>query len=82
MEQFGHEVEDAAKRWSRDPAVKGDLTFLGRLWGLVLLAAGLWLFADVTIGLGMPQVPLSDLWPVALIVLGGIVVVRGAARRT
>ncbi len=82
MEGFGHEVEDAANRWSRDPGVKQNLTFLGRFWGLCLLAVGIWLFAGVTLGYDLPRVPLRDLWPVALIVLGGAVLVRGLSRRT
>ena len=82
MEGFGREVEDAAHRWSRDPGVKRNVTYLGRLWGLALLVAGAWLFAGVTLGYDLPSVPLRDLWPVALIVLGGAVILRGFARRT
>ena len=82
MESFGKEVEASANRWSRDPGVKGNLTFLGRLWGLALVAAGVWLFAGVTLGYDLPSLPLRDLWPIGLIVLGGAVVVRGVARRT
>ena len=82
MEAFGKDVEDAANRWSHDPAVKQNLTFLGRFWGLLVLAVGIWLFAGVTLGYDLPSVPLRDLWPVALIVLGGAVIVRGFGRRT
>jgi hypothetical protein len=78
----GNEAEGAANRWSYDPRVTQNLTFVGRLWGLVLLAAGIWLFAGVTLGYDLPRVPLRDLWPVALIVLGGAVILRGLARRT
>ena len=82
MEGFGTEVEDAAKSWSHDPRVKQNLTFLGRLWGLVLLAVGVWLFAGVTLGYDLPSLPLRDLWPVGLIVVGGAVILRGLGRRT
>ena len=82
MEGFGREVEDAANRWSRDPGVKSNLTLLGRFWGLVLLAVGAWLFAGVTLGYDLPSIPVRDLWPLLLIVLGGFVLVRGLARRT
>jgi hypothetical protein len=82
MEGFGKEVEDAANRWSQDPGVKTNLTLLGRFWGLVLLAVGAWLFAGVTLGYDLPSLPVRDLWPVLLIVLGGLVLVRGLARRT
>jgi hypothetical protein len=82
METFGKEVEGAADRWTHDAGVKQNLTFLGRMWGLVLLAAGVWLFAGVTLGYDLPSLPLRDLWPVALIVLGGAVILRGLSRRT
>ena len=82
MEGLGKEVEVAAKSWSHDPNVKRNLTVLGRMWGLVLLAAGVWLFAGVTLGYDLPSLPLRDLWPVALIVLGGAVILRGFGRRT
>ena len=82
MQSFGHEVEDVASRWSRDPSVKGSFTFVGRIWGLVLLVAGAWLFAGVTLGYDLPSVPLRELWPLALIALGGAVILRGFARRT
>jgi len=82
MEGLGKEAEDAAHRWSNDPGVKQNLTFLARMWGLVLLAAGVWLFAGVTLGYDLPSLPMRDLWPVALIVLGGAVILRGLARRT
>jgi len=82
MEGLGREVEDAAQRWSKDPGVKSNLTMLGRLWGLVLLAVGAWLFAGVTLGYDLPSVPVRDLWPLLLIVLGALVLARGLARRT
>ena len=82
MEGFGKEVEDAANRWSKDPGVKGNLTLLGRMWGLLLVAVGVWTFIGVTLGYDLPAVPIRDLWPLALIVLGGVVIVRGLARRT
>jgi hypothetical protein len=82
MEGLGREVEDAAQRWSKDPGVTSNLTMLGRLWGLVLLAVGAWLFAGVTLGYDLPSVPVRDLWPLLLIVLGALVLVRGLARRT
>ncbi|MBI3749746.1 MAG: hypothetical protein HY262_13020, partial [Chloroflexi bacterium] len=38
--------------------------------GAVLLAIGLWYFADQTLGLALPRLRWNDLWPIALIVLG------------
>jgi hypothetical protein len=52
-----------------------------RIWGLIVLAIGLWLFADVTLGLTLPRIPLRDLWPVALIVIGVGVILQGASGR-
>jgi hypothetical protein len=82
METFGKEVEDAATRWSKDPGVKSNLSVLGRMWGVLILAVGVWTFIGVTLGYDLPSVPLRDLWPLALILLGGAVIIRGLARRT
>jgi len=81
-QSLGHEVEDAARRWGENPAVKETADLAGRLWGLVLLGFGLWFFADVTLKLDLPSVRWSELWPVILIVIGGFVVLRGLARRS
>jgi hypothetical protein len=78
---LGREAEAAARRWGENPAVKETADVAGRVWGLVLLAFGLWFFADVTLDMDLPNVRWSEVWPVILIVLGGIVVVRGLARR-
>jgi hypothetical protein len=79
---LGREAEEAAKRWGENPAVKETADLAGRLWGLVLLAFGLWFFADVTLKLDLPSLRWGELWPVVLIVLGGFVVLRGLARRS
>jgi len=79
---LGREAEAAAKRWGENPAVKETADVAGRIWGLVLLAFGLWFFADVTLRLDLPNVRWSEVWPVFLIVVGGFVVVRGLARRS
>jgi hypothetical protein len=81
-EALGREAEAAAKRWGESPAVKETADLATRLWGLVLLAFGLWFLADVTLGLDLPNLRWSELWPIVLIVVGGFVVVRGLARRT
>ncbi len=52
----------------------------GRIWGLVLLVAGLWLAARITLKLDVPMIPWGDLWPLLLIALGGLVIL-GAWRR-
>ena len=43
-------------------------------FGLVLVAIGLWFFADYTLGLDMPTIRWSQLWPLILIGIGGLVV--------
>ena len=80
-ERFGKQAEAAGKRLAADPAVAGAALTVTRTWGLLILAVGLWFFTDVTLGLDMPNVPWSDLWPLALILLGVVIVVRGMARR-
>ena len=43
-------------------------------------AIGLWFFAERTLGIDMPDIRWSQLWPVILIVIG-VVVLLGALRR-
>ena len=82
-EKFGKEAEAAAKRWSKDPTVVGAADTATRVWGLFVLAVGVWFFADITLGIEMPAIAWRDVWPVALIALGLAVLVRGmASRRT
>jgi len=82
-EKLGHEAEAAAQRWSKDPTVVGAADTATRVWGLLVLAVGLWFFADITLGMDMPAIAWRDVWPVALVVLGLAVLVRGmASRRT
>jgi hypothetical protein len=80
-ERFGREAEAAAERWSKDPSVVAAGDTAARVWGLVVLGAGLWFFTDITLGMDMPAVAWRDVWPLALIVLGLVVVLRGVARR-
>jgi hypothetical protein len=80
-ERFGRRAEETANRWSRDPSVVHAADTAGRVWGLLLLAVGLWFFADVTLGYDMPSIAWSDVWPIALIGIGLLVLVRGMSRR-
>jgi hypothetical protein len=54
--------------------------FLSLFVGIFLIAIGLWFFADRTLGLDMPDIRWSQLWPVILIVIG-VVVLFAATRR-
>jgi hypothetical protein len=58
-----------------DPGRWGTIIF-----GVILLAVGLWFFADQTLGLDMPRLRWSELWPIFIIVLGGWIVL-GSMRR-
>ena len=44
--------------------------------GLVILAVGLWYFADRTLGLELPRLEADQLWPIAVIGLGVWLIVR------
>lgn len=81
MQTFGREVEEAAQRIGHDPEVRAGADLFGRLFGLVLVALGAWFFADYTLAMDLPHVRWNELWPIALILLGGLIVLRGAQRR-
>jgi hypothetical protein len=81
MERFGEEARQAGERWSKAPGVVRATDTAGRVWGLIVLAIGLWFFADVTLGYDMPSIAWRDLWPIVLIGIGLVVVVRGMTRR-
>jgi hypothetical protein len=49
--------------------------------GLALIAVGLYYFLDRTLGLDMPAIQWSSLWPVILIVVGGLILLRSFERR-
>ena len=78
---LGREAEDAVNRLATNPAVRDAADTAGRVWGLILLVAGLWLFAAITLRLDLPNVAWADFWPLLLIVFGGLIVIRGLARR-
>lgn len=50
------------------------------IFGAILVAVGLWFFADQTLGLDMPRLRWSELWPILIIALGGWIVL-GSMRR-
>ena len=50
------------------------------LVGLILLGIGIWFFAEHTLGIDLPTIRWSQLWPIILIVIGGAIVL-GALRR-
>ncbi len=80
-ERLGREAEAAGQRLAKDPSWQRAGDTAARMWGLIVLAVGVWFLADVTIGLDMPNVPWGDIWPLGLILIGLLIVVRGAGRR-
>jgi hypothetical protein len=63
-------------RRSSDPGRLGTI-----ILGLVLLVIGLWFFADQTLGLDMPSLRWSQLWPLFIIGLGAWIAI-GSMRRS
>lgn len=81
MEAFGREAQAAGERFGKDPGVVSFGIWMGRLWGVVLIAVGLWFFAQVTLGWDLPTFDSNLVWPLVLIVIGGTILVSGLARR-
>ena len=50
--------------------------------GLALVAIGLYFFLDRTLGVTMPRIQWSTVWPVILIVIGAIVLIRSVSHRS
>jgi hypothetical protein len=59
-----------------DPGRVGSIVMGG-----ILLAVGLWFFADQTLGLEMPRLDWGDLWPLIIIAIGGWIVLTSLNRR-
>lgn len=80
-ERLGRQAEAAGQRLANDPTMQRAGDTAARVWGLIVLAVGVWFLADVTIGMDMPNVPWSDIWPLGLILIGLLIVFRGMGRR-
>lgn len=50
--------------------------------GLVLIGLGVWFFLDRTLGYDLPRIQWSSVWPIILIVVGGLILLRSIQRRT
>jgi uncharacterized membrane protein len=67
--------------WAQPPQPRRDPgRWVSVVVGLVVLAVGLWLFAEVTLGIDLPTIRWSQLLPIILIVIGGWIVL-GTMRR-
>ena len=64
--------------WRPPPADHGRTASL--VFGVIILIVGLWFFASRTLGLDLPDIEWSQLWPLLLIGLGAWIVI-GAMRR-
>ena len=69
-ERFGRDAEAWGKKISKDPSYKRAADTAARVWGLIILAVGVWFLLDVTFGYDMPRIPWGDVWPIGLIVIG------------
>ena len=49
--------------------------------GLILIAVGAYYFLDRTLGIAMPRIQWGSLWPIVLIVVGGLILVRSFQRK-
>ena len=50
--------------------------------GLILIAIGLYFFVDRTLGIALPRISWGSLWPIVLIVIGGLILGRSLDRRS
>jgi uncharacterized membrane protein len=50
--------------------------------GLLILAIGVYYFIDRTLGIAMPRLQWGSLWPILLIVFGGLILIRSIDRRS
>jgi hypothetical protein len=66
--------------WRPLPADRGRNRTL--VFGVVLLIIGAWFFATHTLGLDLPDLDWDQLWPVALIGLGGWIVLTAFRQRS
>lgn len=80
--QLGREAEDYGKRLASNPAVRDAADTAGRVWGLLLIAVGAWFLAEYTLGYDLPGIAWRDIWPIGLIAIGLVVVLRGLTRRS
>jgi len=64
--------------WRPPPADHGRTASL--VFGVIILIVGLWFFASRTLGLDLPDIEWSQLWPLLLIGLGAWIVF-GSMRR-
>jgi hypothetical protein len=68
-------VRSDRQRWER-AADTGSI-----VWGLILVGVGAWFFFEVTLGYDLPAIDWGVVWPIAIILIGGWILLRAAGRR-
>jgi hypothetical protein len=58
------------------PPVSNGPRYGSIIVGLVIIAVGLWYFADRTLGLELPNLEADQLWPIAVIAVGAWLIIR------
>ena len=64
----------------RDRQVARGPNIVAIVVGLVLIAVGLYYVLDVTLGISLPAIRWGSLWPVILILIGGLMLLRASRR--
>jgi hypothetical protein len=72
-------VQPASIGW-RPPADRGGGRSASLIAGLILLAIGAWFFIDQTLGIDLPSIRWSQLWPLLLIGVGAWILLSAARR--
>lgn len=54
---------------------------VGIVVGVILIAIGGYYFLDRTLGIAMPRIQWGRLWPILLIVVGGLIIIRSFQRK-
>lgn len=49
--------------------------------GLILIGLGAYWFLDQTLGIAMPRISWGGVWPIILILIGGVILIRSLDRR-
>ncbi len=72
--------QDRGVDWRPPRQAESNLASI--VFGVLILAIGVWYLLDQTLGFEMPRVRWADLWPIFLIVVGIAILFRSARRRT